>query len=648
MAPDAAKRILLVEDNEGDARLLREMLRESGSNEAVINHVEKMADAEVELAERGADIILVDLGLPDADGLTAVRRARRAAPGIPIVVLTGLDDSTLAIQALQEGAQDYLVKGQIDTRGLLRSLRYAVERKLLEEAHFAQKERAEVTLQCIGDGVICTDGAGRLTFLNVAAEDMTGSMSGDREGSPLEDVVRMVDRATCEDIEHVIRVAIGEDQTVLLGSECLLIRPDGREIPIAGSVAPIHDHEGRPTGAVIVFRDVSAAIEMAQQVARSNDLIAAKEAAESADMAKSAFLSRMSHELRTPLNAILGFAQLLEAEDFAARDLKKLEHILKAGRHLLGLIDEVLDISRMEAGKMSLSCEPVCLAEVISDCADMIRPMAVQEGISLFVEAANDDVFVRADRQRLKQVVLNLLSNAVKYNHPEGEVTVSWTAAGDHVMLDVADTGLGMSAERTAALYTPFERLGAENTTVPGTGLGLAVSKRLVEAMDGLITVESAPDVGTTFTVDLPGAVRPAFDDVEADPRASVPHSQLVVYIEDNLASVGLVEQMLARRPTVKMLPAMSAGLGLELARVHRPDLILMDLDLPDMAGDQLLAKLTSDVRTRGIPVAVITGSTSPGRRRQMLASGATMYLTKPIDLAEFDAMLERLIGVAA
>ncbi len=365
-------------------------------------------------------------------------------------------------------------------------------------------------------------------------------------------------------------------------------------------------------------------------------------------MAKSAFLSRMSHELRTPLNAILGFAQLLEAEDFAARDLKKLEHILKAGRHLLGLIDEVLDISRMEAGKMSLSCEPVCLAEVISDCADMIRPMAVQEGISLFVEAANDDVFVRADRQRLKQVVLNLLSNAVKYNHPEGEVTVSWTAAGDHVVLDVADTGLGMSAEHTAALYTPFERLGAENTTVPGTGLGLAVSKRLVEAMDGLITVESAPDVGTTFTVDLPGAVRPAFDDVEADPRASVPHSQLVVYIEDNLASVGLVEQMLARRPTVKMLPAMSAGLGLELARVHRPDLILMDLDLPDMAGDQLLAKLTSDVRTRGIPVAVITGSTSPGRRRQMLASGATMYLTKPIDLTEFDAMLERLIGVAA
>jgi diguanylate cyclase (GGDEF)-like protein/PAS domain S-box-containing protein len=261
--------ILLIEDNPGDARLLREMVNEQGERETEFTHVQTMAEAEKYLKEWKFDIILLDLGLPDAAGLEAVRRAHVAAPHTPLVVLTGLDDETLAGKALQEGAQDYLIKGQIEARGLIRALRYAVERKTMEEALFVEKERAQVTLNCIGDGVVCTDIAGSITFVNLVAEVMTGWSYQEACGRLMSDVFKILDATTREPIPNPMELAVGLDRTVHLPSNSILIRRDGFEIPIEDSVAPIHDREGLATGAVIVFRDVSVARAMAQQMTHS-------------------------------------------------------------------------------------------------------------------------------------------------------------------------------------------------------------------------------------------------------------------------------------------------------------------------------------------------------------------------------------------
>jgi diguanylate cyclase (GGDEF)-like protein/PAS domain S-box-containing protein len=275
MSQKPIKTVLLVEDNLGDARLLREMLKEHGSRDTDVTHVASMAEAERHLAAHAVDIVLLDLGLPDAQGLGAVRRAHAAAPRIPLVVLTGLDDESVAAQAMLEGAQDYLVKGQIviddqiETRGLLRAMRYAIERKIMEEALSVERERAEVTLNCIGDAVICTDVGGSITFLNIVAEKMTGWSRQEAAGRPMADVFRILDATSRETTPNPMDRAIGQDRTVHLPSNCLLIRRDGFEIPIEDCVSPIHDREGNAAGAVIVFRDVSAARAMAQQMAHS-------------------------------------------------------------------------------------------------------------------------------------------------------------------------------------------------------------------------------------------------------------------------------------------------------------------------------------------------------------------------------------------
>jgi diguanylate cyclase (GGDEF)-like protein/PAS domain S-box-containing protein len=262
-------RILLVEDNPGDARLLREMFKKQTSQTIELTHVECMSDAEKQLAEHEFDIVLLDLGLPDAQELGAVRRSRAAAPHVPLVVLTGLDDESLAAQVLQEGAQDHLIKGQIETRGLLRTLRYAVERKISEEALFVEKERAQVTLNSIGDAVISTDISGSITFLNLVAEKMTGWPLREAGGRPMAEVFRIVDATSRLTIPDPTEMAVGQDRTVNLPPNCSLIRRDGFEISIEDSVAPIHDHEGHATGAVIVFRDVSMARAMALQMTHS-------------------------------------------------------------------------------------------------------------------------------------------------------------------------------------------------------------------------------------------------------------------------------------------------------------------------------------------------------------------------------------------
>jgi signal transduction histidine kinase/CheY-like chemotaxis protein len=381
----------------------------------------------------------------------------------------------------------------------------------------------------------------------------------------------------------------------------------------------------------------------------------AQHEAHAANEAKSEFLSRMSHELRTPLNAILGFGQLLQLDDeqLSGEQHESIDHILKAGRHLLDLINEVLDISRIEAGHLALSPEPLHVGALIRDSVELIRPLADQQGIRLLTQRGQPaDCHVFADHQRTKQILLNLLSNAVKYNRSRGTVTVSWAVHGDtRVRINVTDTGHGIPAERRGLLFAPFERLGAEETDVEGTGIGLALSLRLAEAMDGTIDVSSALGQGSTFTVELPRAEDPVerYDRLKSDTATDaapqpVSHRQQVLHIEDNLSNLKLIERVLERRPDIDLIPAMQGGLGLDLAREHHPALILLDLHLPDIAGEHVLQRLHDDPTTTSIPVIIVSADATPRQRQRLLAAGAAGYLTKPIDVPELLRTLDHTL----
>jgi len=374
----------------------------------------------------------------------------------------------------------------------------------------------------------------------------------------------------------------------------------------------------------------------------------AEEEADRANRAKSDFLSRMSHELRTPLNGILGFAQLLQMESLPADQEESVTHILKAGRHLLGLINEVLDISRIEAGRLQLSLEPVPVGDTLRGAVDLVRPLAAQRDIELVAEVADDHRHVLADRQRLQQVLLNLLSNAVKYNRTRGAVAVSCEErSGGRLRMLVTDTGHGISPDKIERLFTPFDRLGADGAGIEGTGLGLVLSKHLVEVMGGTLDVTSQVGVGSTFAVEFPLTAAPA-DALKlpaASPTVQAERGEgrmVVLYIEDNVSNLRLVEQVLGRRPQTTLLSAMQGQLGLDLAREHRPDLILLDLHLPDVPGDEVLRRLREGPQTRGIPVVILSADATPGQVERLLAAGAQAYLTKPLDVRQLLALVDQ------
>jgi PAS domain S-box-containing protein len=398
---------------------------------------------------------------------------------------------------------------------------------------------------------------------------------------------------------------------------------------------PILDEEGEPAYLLGISEDITERKLAEEQLCR------AKDEAERANRAKDEFLSRMSHELRTPLNAVLGFAQLLEMDSLPAEQRESVRQILRGGQYLLGLIDEVLDITRIATGRLPLSPEAVSVAEALNEAADLIQPLAAERGLRVRVEDANG-LHVLADRQRLKQVLLNLLANGVKYNREGGGVAVTWERSPpDRLRIRIADTGIGIPTEVMERLFAPFARLGAETTTVEGTGLGLALSKGLVEAMGGSIEAESEAGSGSVFTVELRLAEAPlqryrregeAGDDAGGDEILT----RSILYIEDNLPNLKLIERVFSGRPQFRLMSAMQGRLGLELARENGPDLILLDLHLPDIPGDEVLMQLRQDPATRRIPVVMISADATHGQVKRLIEAGADEYLTKPLDVKRF------------
>ncbi len=432
----------------------------------------------------------------------------------------------------------------------------------------------------------------------------------------------------------------------LFEAEYRLRRADGVYRWFLGRGLPVRDRDGR------VVKWLGTATDIDDRRRAVADLERAKRTAEAANRAKSEFLSRMSHELRTPLNAVLGFGQLLEMGSPTPRQRQQVEQILKGGRYLLQLINEVLDLARIEAGRMQLSLEPVPVRQVCAEVCDLVRPLAQRHGVRVEAPcAAGADLHVRADSQRLKQVLLNLVANGVKYNHAHGSVSLSWEERpGGRVRLAVRDTGPGIPPDKRERLFSPFDRLGAEATAVEGTGLGLVVSRRLTEAMGGTLELAGPDGEGTTVFVDLPRAdapARPAASRPAAAapaPTAAGPVRQTVLYVEDNLANLRLMEEILAYRPEVQLLSALQGGAGLELARLHCPDLILLDVHLPDMPGDEVLRQLRADPHLGTTPVVAISADATPPQVERLRAAGASDYLTKPIDVARLLELLDRLL----
>jgi signal transduction histidine kinase/ActR/RegA family two-component response regulator len=397
----------------------------------------------------------------------------------------------------------------------------------------------------------------------------------------------------------------------------------------------------------------------AQLELANSELELAIEEARNANQAKSAFLSSMSHELRTPLNAILGFAQILASNDMPTTPEQKQEfagHILKSGRHLLTLINEILDLAKVEAGAVSLSMEPVPLADVLAECQGMIAPLAAARGVRvLFPEAPT--ARVQADRTRLKQVLLNLLSNAVKYNRDGGAVVVDCVQpAPQRLRLSVQDTGMGLSPEQVAGLFQPFNRLGQEAGTQEGTGIGLVVTRRLVELMGGEIGVTSSPGVGSVFWIELACVDLGAAAAPEAPPAAhaaaparadgaSAASPATVLYIEDNPANLKLVQEIVRFRPDLRLVCAPDGHFGLSLARSHLPDAILMDLNLPGLSGFEVLAQLRREPDTARIPAIAVSANAMRADIERALAAGFARYLTKPIDIGQFNEVIDGVLA---
>jgi len=524
---------------------------------------------------------------------------------------------------------------------------FDITERLHMQAALRQGEvRMTGLVDAVNDGVITIDAEGKVVLFNRAAERLFGAPATEAIGGSVDRFIprrpRTPEAARTQELQFG-DVAGGEVRE-LFGR-----RADGQEFPLEVSLSR-HETERGPL-LTAVLRDVTGL-----QTARAERQ--AREALEASSRAKTEFLSRMSHELRTPLNAVLGFSQLLRldaVEPPSLQQLARIQHIENAGGHLLALVNDVLDLSRVESGQMTVTLESVDLRSSVEDALTMVMPLAASVGVKTLISGlegdfgsrgavAGPEVFLRADRVRLRQVLVNLLSNAVKYNRPGGQVRVSWHVSADRCALHIADDGIGMAPEKLERLFEPFNRLGAENSKIEGTGIGLVLSRRLVELMQGALRIESELGHGTEATLTLACTAEAPEQLGGASPpsqHGSLDESLHVLYAEDNEVNIEIVREVVKLRPSVALDVAESGALAFKKARRDQPQLILVDMNLGDMTGIELAQALHADPATSGIRLVALSADALPEQIDAALAMGFEDYLTKPINFRDLLDVLD-------
>ena len=566
-------------------------------------------------------------GIEDIYELTYIRKDGSRFPAV--VSVTALRDAQNAIIGYLLIGTDNTARKQVE----------AEQRKLdqrLRDQQFYTRSLIESNI----DALMTTDASGIITDVNKQMEALTGCTRDELIGAPFKNYFTDPERA-----EMAIKLVLSEKKVT--DYELTARTRDGKKTEVSYNATTFYDRDRTLQGVFAAARDVTERKRNEQALLETNvELESAKSAAEKANLAKSNFLSSMSHELRSPLNAILGFAQLMESDSVppTSSQRESISQILHAGWYLLELINEILDLAMIESGRLSLSLEPVLLAEVMLECRAMIEPQAQSRGIKMTFPRFDIPNFVFADRTRLKQVFINLLSNAIKYNREQGTVEVKYNATSpERIRVSVLDTGVGLPPEKLAQLFQSFNRLGQEASSEEGTGIGLVVSKRLVELMGGLIGAESIVGIGSVFWIELIATVAPEILAGKAEPAVVAQPEVLagariytVLYVEDSPANLALVEQLIARRPDMRLLTAVNGTLGIEMAQASQPDLILMDIHLPGIGGIEALKILREDPTTACIPVVALSANALPADIKKGLEAGFFRYLTKPVKITEF------------
>ena len=768
---DNPQRVLLVEDSPADADLIQEMLAADGSAGFQVAWVGSMTEAADHADSQRVDAILLDLNLPDSQGLATVTACCSLCDRAAIIALTGDDRAGIGREVIQHGAQDYLPKNELSPELLKRAIGHALERLRLDrERHTAQeaKNRHEAYYQALietmVDGVIVIDSRGIIQELNPTAEAIFGYAASELLNANVSALMPEPHRSAHDGyLQRYLET--GENRIIGIGREVTGLRRDGTTFPMELAVSEMAiDGQRMFTG---IVRDISQRKSMGNDLAQQKERLGlataaaelgiwdyyvptgrlewdegmfriygireeafdhaygtwvqaltadtreqaladiqtgmqseepyesefrirraddgairtikavaqaqrdaeghvervvginediterkelewamqeARDQAERANQAKSEFLSSMSHELRTPMNAIIGFAQLMAYDDDLPEDhADNVHEILKAGRHLLELINEVLDLAKVESGRIELSLEPVEVAGVMDDVLPLVQTMAQKGGIAISCDELAQ-ASVRADRTRLKQVLLNLVTNAIKYNSQPGQVRIHAEPHADGwLRIGVTDTGPGIPPERIEELFEPFNRLEAEGSATEGTGVGLSFSQRVVELMGGELTVASQVDVGSTFWVALPEeTLQPLADQTREEAshaeslQAPATEEHTVLYIEDNPANLKLVNQILAQEPGVHLISAHDAEIGIDLALNNQPQLILLDINLPGMDGYEILEIFQQDDTLSQVPIVAITANAMPHDVERGKRAGFADYLTKPLDVAHF------------
>ena len=576
-------------------------------------------------------------GIEDIYELTYIRKDGSRFPAV--VSITALRDAQDAIIGYLLIGTDNTARKQVEE-----------ERKKLDQRLRDQQFYTRSLIESNIDALMTTDPSGIITDVNKQMEALTGCTRDELIGAPFKNYFTDPERA-----EAAIKLVLSEKKVT--NYELTARARGGKQTVVSYNATTFYDRDRTLQGVFAAARDVTERNRLDQVLLDKNvELESAKSVAEQANLAKSDFLSSMSHELRSPLNAILGFAQLMESDSQSPTPSQKesIAQILDSGWHLLNLINEILDLAVIEAGTVSLSGESVSLDEVMVECRAMMEPQAQQRGISMTFPEFDSPCFVSSDRTRLKQILINLLSNAIKYNKAQGTVVVDYAvAAPDRLRVNIRDTGAGLNPEKLAQLFQPFNRLGQEAGGVEGTGIGLVVTKRLIELMGGAIGVDSIVGAGSVFWIELIAAAPPqlAVDGGEAEYAPPlVPHGarlRTLLCVEDNPANLKLVEELIARRPDLRLLTAVNGTLGIERARASQPEMILMDVNLPDISGIEAMKVLREDPVTAHIPIVALSANAMPRDIRKGLEAGFFRYLTKPIKVEEFMDTLRLALEVA-